>query len=130
METDKNIKNISTHFDTGFHVVQIVEVKDNDFISEYSSFASFTCSFKNEYGTIDEKFNISIKDYPKIVKLANACGLVKSNYFEFDTKELLNKKIEIEISENSTTKYIDDFKEITTVEDKDFIDDDYDDFPF
>jgi hypothetical protein len=83
----------------GRHVVEITHLEDGT--SEYKEVPFFAVRFENEDGFITQRFYTSSKAMPITLGLFQAAGVPVEDGKALDTKQLMGKRLSIEVGERS-----------------------------
>jgi hypothetical protein len=83
----------------GRHVVEITHIDEGT--SEYKEVPFFAVRFENEEGMIVQRFYTSPKALPITLGLYQAAGVPVEEGKNVDTKQLMGKKVSIEVGERS-----------------------------
>jgi hypothetical protein len=83
----------------GSHVVEITDIEEGT--SEYKEVPFFAVRFENEQGFISQRFYTSEKALPITLGLFQAAGVPVEEGKNLDTKQLMGKKVRIEVGERS-----------------------------
>lgn len=82
----------------GAHVVEITDIEEGT--SEFKEVPFFAVRFENEQGFISQRFYTSEKAMPITLGLFQAAGVPVEGK-DLDTKQLMGKKLRIEVGERS-----------------------------
>ncbi|WP_266368836.1 hypothetical protein [Tellurirhabdus rosea] len=83
----------------GRHEVEITDIQEGS--SEYKDVPFFACRFENEDGFVNQRFYLSGPGMPILMGLFKAVGIEAEEGKQLDTKQLLHKKVSIEVGERS-----------------------------
>lgn len=83
----------------GRHVVEITQIDEGT--SEYKEVPFFAARFENEEGFLSQRFYTSPKAMPITLGLFQAAGVPVEEGKDLDTKQLMGKKLSIEVGERS-----------------------------
>lgn len=87
------------YLNNGRHVVEITEVEDGK--SEHKGVPFFSCRFENDEGFINSRFYYTEPGMPIIIDLFKNVGVKVEEGKELNTKELLNKKVSIQVEDRN-----------------------------
>jgi len=83
----------------GRHTVEITQIDEGS--SEYKDVPFFACRFENEDGFVNQRFYLSPAGMPILLGLFKAVGIEVQDGEQLDTKQLLHKKVSIEVDERT-----------------------------
>ncbi len=83
----------------GRHMVEITNIEEGR--SEHKDIPFFACRFENEDGFVVQRFYLSKAGMPGIVALCEALGMDVKEGEQIDTKQLLHKKLSVQVDERS-----------------------------
>lgn len=87
------------YLNNGRHVVEITEIEDGK--SEHKGVPFFLCRFENDEGFINSRFYYTDPGMPIIIDLFKNVGIKVEEGKELNTKELLNKKVSIQVEDRN-----------------------------
>jgi hypothetical protein len=86
----------------GRHVVEITDIQEGT--SEHQHVPFFAARMENEDGFVTQRFYTSPAAMPILLSLYSAVGIHAEGGKELDTKQLLGKKLSIEVSDHTYTE--------------------------
>lgn len=81
----------------GRQTVEITHIEEG--ASEYKGTPFFAARFENEEGFVNQRFYLSAGGMPIIMSLLEAVGIEPKENKDIDTKELIGKKVSIEVGD-------------------------------
>jgi hypothetical protein len=83
----------------GRHTVEITDIQEGT--SEHQNVPFFAARMENEDGFVTQRFYTSAAAMPILLSLYTAVGIQPEEGKDLDTKQLLGKKISIEVSDHT-----------------------------